>query len=373
MRGTLQPRGSGTWRLRVDAGRDPVTGRRRVISRTIRTPRKREAEAALAALVTEVAGQDPQAVITFGRLLAEWLDGLDVSPLTRTRYDQAARVHLLPALGDKPLDRLGTIDLDRLYRAMTRAGHAPASVRKVHQVASTALEQAVDWGWLRVNPARKSKPPKVPRGKIRPPTPEVVRQAFAVLAERDPELAVFVHLAAVSGCRRGELCALRWGDLDHERATLSVSRAVVALPGGVVIEKSTKTDTERRLRLPAVTLVNLDAHRLRVRQRLMAAGVEHQGVDSFVFPAEFDPRRPTRPDRMTARWMRLRGAAGASGVRLHDLRHHAATQLVAGGVDVRTVMDRMGWTSMPTAQRYIHAVAETDAAAAAVFDRLYRT
>jgi integrase len=80
--------------------------------------------------------------------------------------------------------------------------------------------------------------------------------------------------------------------------------------------------------------------------------------------------RPTRPDVMTHRWARLRATVpGAEKVRLHDLRHHAATQFVTEGVDVREVMRRLGWTTLATAQRYIHAVDEADAAAADAMER----
>lgn len=367
MRGTIQSRGKGVWRIRVDAGTDPVTGHRRQASRTVHGL-KRDAEAELAKMVLAHRNRQAEASVTLEVLVSRWLDGADLSPLTRQRYAQAARLHLLPALGAKPVARVTVYDLDQLYRSMTEAGHAPASVRKVHQVAATALAQGVRWGWLGANPALQASPPRVPRRELVPPSTEMVRRAFAAAAEEDPDFATFVHLAAVTGCRRAELCALRWSDLDFDRGVLTVRRAVIVLPGGRVVEKSTKTDDVRRMTLPPTTVVNLATHRIRVAERLLAAGIGQQR-DGYVFPAPFDPSRPARPDLMSHRWARLREAIGAGDVRLHDLRHHSATELIAGGVDLRTVMARLGWRNLATAERYIHVVEAKDRAAAEVLER----
>jgi len=370
VRGQLESRGKNVWRLRVDVGRDPATGRRRTVSKTFRGP-KRAAHDELAALVVAHTRRRPDTQVTFAAVYRAWLDHItpDRSPLTIQRYEQAARLHALPAIGDTPLDQIGAADLDAIYSRMRRQGHTPASVRKVHQVIAATLGQAVKWKYLNANPATDATPPADKRTEPPDVDPAMVRAAFAHVAERDPSFALYVHLAAVTGCRRAELCALRWTDIDLEHATISIARALVSVRGGHTIEKATKTDKPRRLAIPATTVANLAAHRVRLAETMLAVGVR-TGSDGYLFPSSIDGVNPTRPDVMTARWMRLRDAVGAEGLRLHDLRHHSASTLISEGVDIRTVMERHGWTSLATAQRYIHVVEAKDRAAADILERV---
>ena len=371
MKGNITPRGKGVWRLRVDAGTDPRTGRRRVVSQTVRGT-KRQAEDALAELVAGQRRRRAHSDETVADLLAQWLEHREpsLSPLTVQRYRQAVRTHLAPALGKIRLSRLTTYDLDRLYGDMTRAGHSPASVRKVHQVARQALGQAVRWRLIAENPADHASPPKLARSQVRPPAQPALVAALVAIEQRHPDFHAYLVTLAASGCRRAEVCALRWSDLDPATGVLTVQRSVIVLPDGVTAVKATKTETVRRVRLPAMTLAVLDRYRLSVLERLQAAGLRGQwSEDAYVFPVPWVLGRPRRPDVMTWRWAKLRAGLGLPGVRLHDLRHFAASQLVAGGVDLRTVMARQGWTTLATASRYIHVVDE-DAGAADVMERV---
>jgi integrase len=169
----------------------------------------------------------------------------------------------------------------------------------------------------------------------------------------------------MTGMRRGELCALRWNDIDLATGTIEVARSVVVVPGGVA-EKTTKTDRSRTVALDSVGVSLLD--RFRETARSLANQVEAEvNGDGFVFSPLGDCSTPFRPDNVTAFFIRVRDAVGAPAVRLHDLRHFTATQLIGAGVDVRTVAGRLGHSDPSLTLRvYSHAIEERDRAAAVI-------
>ena len=372
VRGTLQQRTPGSWRLRVEAPADPTTGRRRYVTKTVRGT-KRVAENELAQLVAHVTGGHVSAERrTFADLVDAWLEhaGPGMSPLTVATYRSVLNVHVLPALGAKTLRDVNTEALDALYRTMRSKNLSVGYIRKAHTICSAALTQAVRWRWIAKNPASDATPGTTPRPLNRAPKSDVVQRCLTYVAEHDPEFYAFVHLEVMTGARRGEICALRWEDLDLDRRRCRFWRAVISIPGAGPIVKATKTEDERTVTLSPSTITALREHRRRQRERLMACGA-HMEDDDFVFPSRLDGRRPMRPDSVSHRWLRhRRHVPGAAGIRFHDLRHHAATQLISEGVDHRTVMGRMGWSSLRTVDRYAAFVEAKDRAAADILERV---
>ena len=176
-------------------------------------------------------------------------------------------------------------------------------------------------------------------------------------------------LAALTGMRRGELCALRWTNVDLERRELEVSRSVVVVPGGLA-EKGTKTDRSRRVALDEVGVALLILHKAKVDDWGRQAEVVVPD-DAYVFSPLVDGSTPFRPDNVTGFFIRVRDSLELSNVRLHDLRHFTATQLIGAGVDVRTVAGRLGHSDPSLTLRvYSHAIEERDRAAADIMGRV---
>jgi integrase len=187
--------------------------------------------------------------------------------------------------------------------------------------------------------------------------------------ERDPRLAPLLMLAALTGMRRGELCALRWTDVDFERRELDVARSLVVVPAGLA-EKTTKTDRFRMVALDDVGVALLIRHRAKVEEWAQEAGATVMS-DGYVFSHAVDGSKPFRPDNVTGFFTRVRDSLGLLEVRLHDLRHFTATQLIGAGVDVRTVAGRLGHSDPSVTLRvYSHALQERDRAAAAIMGQL---
>jgi integrase len=196
-----------------------------------------------------------------------------------------------------------------------------------------------------------------------------VRQIVVAAEERDPRLAPLLMLAALTGMRRGEVCALRWSDLDLGEGQIEVARSVVLVPRGLG-EKTTKTNRTRRVALDEVGLAVLRTHRARVEEWARLAD-EELIPDAFIFSPYIDGSLPFRPDNVTSFFIRVRDELKLPDVRLHDLRHFTATQLIGAGVDVRTVAGRLGHTDPSMTLRvYSHALEKRDRAAAAVMGSL---
>jgi integrase len=376
MRGSMRQRSEGSWELRVFVGRDPLTGRRQYVTKTVRGG-KREAQKALAALVAGPAPTGPAAAMTTGQMLERWFEQAEpnLSPSTADHTRIVLDAHLLPHVGETPLRKLTTAKIDALYRLLSERGGrggkplAPATVRRTHNVLHRALGQAVRWGWLTVNPAAASSPPRLPSRDIKPPSPEQVRLLFVRAAEENPAFAVFLQLAAATGARRGELVALRWMDVDLAKGVVTIARGAVKGKDGLVF-KDTKTHGIRRIALDQSTVALLAAHR-QSSESVARACETALPEDAYVFSDDPDGRSSWRPWLMTQAFARLAERAGMPEVRLHDLRHFVATRLLSNGVDVRTVAGRLGHKNPNvTLSVYAHFLPEADREAADLLGRL---
>jgi integrase len=371
VRGTKRKRREGVWEVRAYLGRDPVSGKPRQVSKTVYGSAK-SADEALRDLIDKQAPRSDGMGASFGQLLDRWLiecERLDLSPTTMRTYRAQIDQTIRPALGKVPLTRLNAKQLDDLYGAMKTADKTPKTIRNHHAIISAALHQAVRWGWVRTNVAEQAKPPRVSQRRVKAPSVDVVRAVIEAAEERDPRLAALLMLGALTGMRRGELCALRWSDIDLERGAMEVSRSVIVVPGGLS-EKSTKTDRSRSVALDEVGVALLVQYRARVDEWASEAGTEIAD-DAFVFSPHVDGGTPFRPDNVTGFFIRVRDGLGLKDVRLHDLRHFTATQLIGAGVDVRTVAGRLGHSDPSLTLRvYSHVIEERDRAAAAILGRV---
>jgi integrase len=319
----------------------------------------------------EVAGghvgpSDP----TVGQLLSRWMEHLarlGRSESTLYGYRRYIDRELVPAIGDVRLSKLTARHLDGLYAALTKRGLAPATVRQIHALMRAALNQAVRWGLVGRNAAQLASAPSQPQREQRPPTAEQVHSLIKAATELEPMLGLYVRVVAATGMRRSEACGLRWGDVDFPTGRLTVARSHVSLPG-VVGDRPTKTRSARTVTLDDGTVEALRTGWRGARQLARFAGVDDDiRRAGYVFSFDPDGARAWRGDTVTGRWERVRRAAGVSGVRLHDLRHWQATQLLDAGVPVPTVAARLGHADGTTTMKiYAHRTERADEQAAIV-------
>lgn len=354
--------------MRVSAGRDPGTARYRYFPKTVEGS-KRVAQRAADELATEVQhGMHMAARGTIADLLEKWmlhLETQDRAPSTLIRYRSAIGVRIVPALGSIELTKLTAADLDAFYGALLKQGLHPLSVRKCHAVLSAALHQAEKWGLIDRNPVVRSSPPPARLREIVPPTIDEVRLLIVECERFNPDLARLFTVAATTGCRRGELCGLQWGDIDFESATMVVARSISDTPGNVVV-KDTKTHAARRMALDPMTVEVLRVHKEAVDARAKAAGVTILST-GFIWSQSVDASEPYRPIRVSGTFRGVRDKLGLTNVTFHGLQHFSATALAGRGIGIRTIAGRLGHANPNlTLRTYAHFldVADREAATA---------
>lgn len=224
----------------------------------------------------------------------------------------------------------------------------------------SAFAQAVKWDLIQSNPADRAKAPKVIDDEIDPPDVDLMMRALDV-ARSDIRLYAFLWLAATTGARRGTLAAVQWGDIDFDRGAVTFMRALVDGGPGVGIQvKSNKGGKPYPVALDDETVAALLELRKVERVRWMA---EDRPMMEWVFVGQHQGT-PMRPDSLSHQWRKHADENGLQGVRLHDIRHFVATQLLGDGVDPVTVAKRLGWSSTNMLTRYAHFIPERDRSAA---------
>lgn len=300
-----------------------------------------------------------RSVRTVRALAEEFLHFSEVrgrSPTTMRDYRRIFEKFFLPSLGDLPIDELTPYDLDRLYtRALSRKPPmASTSVKKYHAVMSVALSQAVRWGWIPANPARLVSLPAMWRSSKVPPSPDEVARLIHACTLRDPLLGAFVLLAAITGCRRGEVAALRWSDVEPNFLRI---RHSVYIMGGSWRLKSTKSSRERSIGLGPQLKALLQKWKVEDAKIADASGGFIE--DSFVFSGDPLGASPVNINTFSGAFRKVADSLGLNHLTLHDMRHFAATQLVVAGANVRDIADRMGHSNaFFTLNQYVHGTDE---------------
>ena len=359
----------------LDIGTDPANGKRR--QRRIGPYRsRRDAELAAAKAIADVnsgLAADPQGVTLAEYLREHWLPGREVrgiKPTTLANYRWISETYLIPRLGWRRLSKLEPPEIVAFFDTFSKEpGRAskPRSARTIaltHRVLSMALAHAVRSGVIARNPAERARD-DLPRGQTAAEiaiwTPEQLGQFLR--ATSSDRLHCLWVLAATTGMRRGELCGLRWEDINLHTGTLTVRRALVMVHG-VPTDTTPKTSSgQRQIGLDQATIAALHAHQARQNseQQNCPPGLwKHQG---HVFTDELG--QPLNPEYVTKHFTRAVRHAGLPKIRLHDTRHSHATAMLAAGVDVKIVADRLGHASTAITQNtYQHRVEQLDRAAA---------
>ena len=383
MAGSIQRQGKGSWLLTFDVGRDPVTGRRRRRFVTVRGS-KAEAQKAL----TEALAQRDRGVVvsapkmTVAEFMRVWLRDYaepNVARSTLERYRGIVEAHIVPTLGRRRLADLRPAEIQAAYGVWSRPGSrrdggshglSPRTVLHQHRLLRNALNQAVRWELLARNPCDAVVPPRPPRIEMQVlDEREVIR--FLETASRE-SLYPFFHSAVTTGARLGELLALRWQDVDLTDGRISIKRTVRRLSGYGYVVGSPKTHRSRRaIALDSETRQVLQDHRRRqLEQRLLIGPAYHDDEDLvFATPTGL----PLGDSTVRTTFNRILKKAGLRRIRIHDLRHSAATLMLRAGVNPKVVSDRLGHSTIAiTLDTYTHVLPDTQREGAEALARLIR-
>ena len=367
--GTVRQRKDGRWEGRIVIGYDdngyPKT--KNVLAKT-----KKECVEKLQKLKEECGGLKPEKVrseMVFGDWLTYWYENHSkpkIRPTTQETYESRIRLHIIPEIGDIPLNKLTQNDLQQFYGRLKKSGRkrftdkygeglSDRMVRMCHAVCRSALERAVRDDLLRTNPAIGCKlPPK--KAKEMQVLDREELQKFLIQAQADGYYELFL-LDLCTGLRRGELIALQWDDLNFETGVLTVNKQAYTVNGELqIIPPKTKASV-RKLVLPPAVLAMLREYRKKVDSRWM-------------FPSPVKADRPITPGVARRRLQTILERADCKRVRFHDLRHTFATLALENGMDVKTLSAMLGHVSaVTTLDIYTHITGDMQRAAAASIDR----
>jgi integrase len=378
MKGHIRERSPGHWAIVIEV-RDPTTGKRRRKWHSF-AGTKRQAQNECARLISALHGGTylEPAKITLAEHMERWLEHVrsQVSPKTFERYCGVVRGNILPGLGAVQVTKLQPAQISEMYakalgsgRKDGKGGLSPASVLYMHRLLKQALAVAVsEWRLLPWNPADAIKAPKVRRKHMR--ALDTAETAALLETARPYRLFIPVLLAVTCGLRRGEICALRWRNVELSAASrLSVMGSTEQTKAGTR-EKETKSGRSRTVALTSLAAEELRRHKARQAEELLRFGLRQSDEMYVVVQAD---GQPLKPNSLTHEFVRFMAGTALPKVRFHDLRHSHATHLLASGVHPKIAQERLGHATVAvTLDLYSHVLPGMQADAASRVDEALR-
>ena len=363
--GSIRKRKDGRWEGRYTAGHNLETGK--PIYRNVLGKTQAEVKEKLKTAIQETQSLDfsKTGQYTVGQWMDVWYENYAKSHQTYKGYIEN---HIKPNIGDIPLEKLTTLDLQRLYKTLLANGRvdrleskgqpkglSPKTVRNIHQILSSALKLAQEQRIILTNPAEGCALPKVEHREMKT-LPVEQLQSFLREA-KDSGVFELYYLELATGLRRGELLGLKWEDIDLEHGDLRVRRQIARINGKVVEAPLKTKNAYRTLPLAEDTISILNEQKKKV------------GSSPWVFPSATGG--PISPDSVLHMLHRVLKRAGLPQVRFHDLRHTFATLALQNGVDIKTVSGMLGHFSAGfTLDTYAHVTTSAQKAAANTMGKL---
>lgn len=347
------------WVVRVD-GIDTVSGARK--PRQLGTYRSRRSARA-AASAHAASGESGAGRNTVGAVVDRWVAGkVDVSNKSRLQYEWAAG-HIKAGLGGVRLDRLDRDDVGRWLDDLANGGKlSRRSIQIVRMVLRAALDDAVDVGELRRNPAARVGMPR----NVAKTSRELDRAAWTedelrrfLTAIADHRWAGPLRLAALYGLRRSELLGLTWSVVDVRKGTVRIEQALIEVHGRPEWSEGKNSRSRRTIPVDKSVIAALRAHRKFQAEERLLAGPEWQDHDLVVATRT---GRPVSPGNFDQTLDRLVSRAGVTRLTSHGLRHTAATHMVRHASDlgeIRAAADILGHSPDMLMRTYAHAMPES--------------
>ena len=310
--------------------------------------------------------------MTVGEWLDKWLDAYMVFTIkekTIIGYRNIIENQIKPYIGDKQLAYLTTADVQKLYNKLKREGRkkphpiygrqlSDSMVRGVHMMFHQALDEAVKERLIVRNPTIGTTIPKKRQTEKQVLDDEQL-EIFLNEIKREPYWYDFFYVEIMTGLRRGEICGLKWSDINFNENTLSVRRSVSNQKGGGIIVGETKTGAGMRTIVLPPSVADI------------LKGKQKTAINEWVFPYFANPAQPLNPSSAYERLKTILKHAGLPLIRFHDLRHTFATHAMQGGVDAKTLAGILGHTDASfTLDTYTHVTSDMQKNASAVVNNM---
>ncbi len=382
---TIQER-NGAYRIRVSCGYD-ASGKQIVKSMTWRPETgmtKKQIQKELNRVAVEFENRVTGGEYTASKIkLADFCDRYiemadqTLAPTTKAFYVNVIEKIIKPALGHLMLDAIKPIHVQQFVgilmgddiRVDGRGDRLkPATVKRYLTVLKSIMTKAYKLELIDKNPTDSAKLdlPTVEDPEVEIFSKEEAAHMLSCLEGEPMMFQVLIHLAIVTGCRRGELVALKWDCIDFETETLTVKQSNYKLKGEEIKTKGTKTaKSKREISLPPYLIDMLKTYRReQTIERFRLGDQWHDG--GWIFTQyNGEPMHPQTPTRQFDKFLKRHNIPHR---KFHALRHTSATLLLLAGTNIKSVSGRLGHTQLSTTNRYVHALREADEAAAMVFE-----
>jgi integrase len=283
----------------------------------------------------------PSGKTTVEQYMLNWLKDkeLEVRWGTYRKYKWLVHQHVIPNLGDVQLEKLAPEHLQRLYTQLQVGPNrlSNRSILHMHLMLHSALDRALKWGKVQRNVTELVTPPRVTDTDKNIWTPD---QLMKFLSHADNyRYGIVFYLAAMTGMRKAEICGLQWRDIDFHGKKLTVRQTLVYVAGKPTLQETKTTRSKRTISLDPITIEKLERHRRQQLQEKLRLGSAYEDND-FVIARE--DGRPIYYRTMDNQWLKCIEEAGVPRIRFHDLRHTHASLLIAQGVPINVVSERLG-------------------------------
>ncbi len=357
--GTIRKRPDGRWEGRIIIGhkRDGTPMYKSVFGKTQKATLKM-----LHQMIDTYRDVDltEDSRMTLGEWLDKWLDEymiFTVRESTLDGYRCMTNNQVKRFIGDKQLSSLTTADIQKFYNKIKKQGRvkpnrdgsyelADSMVRGIHMMLHEALDTAVKERLIAKNPTNGTTIPKNNYAEKQILGDEQLTR-FLEEIKGEEYWYDFFYLEVMTGLRRGEICGLKWSDIDFGANKLRVQRSVSSKKGGGVNIGETKTNTGTRNIIMPPSVIDV------LKKRKQTA------ITEWVFPAFLNPEQPIHPEAAYRKLKVILKHAGLPQIRFHDLRHTFATHAMKGGVDAKTLSGILGHTNASfTLDTYTHVTSD---------------
>jgi integrase len=374
MKGHLKERSPGHWAIILDIKKDGARKRKWHSFKGT----KREAQIECARLI---AAMDEGAYVEKNKVtvkhflndrLAAWEAAKRITPKSVERYQELVNNQIVPHLGDKLLQKLTVQNIENWHGTLIssgrkdgKAGVCARTIGHCHRLLTRMLKEAQRFDLITKNAAVASESlPKVHQEEV-----QIVRQdQLPVLLEKikGHKIEPIALLALFCGLRRGEILALRWGNVEFDRSVLRVRYSLEETRAGGLRFKTPKSRAGARdVTMPDIMVGALRRHRIDQLELRAKLGRGKLSGDDLVFQDQVTGR-PIGPRHFSANiWPPVAAKIGMPEITFHALRHTHASQLIAAGLDVVTISKRLGHSSPTiTLSTYAHMFSNDDSKAA---------
>lgn len=391
---SIEKRGENTWRLTVELGRDANGKRirkRKNITITdkalLKTTKKLneflEAEWYKFKSELESGNYYSPEKMYFRDFVNEWLEKYIEPKIKDGKFAVSTKVtylthlnnHILPAFGHMRLDQIHTMHiLDFFTKLREQKTHndkpmSTATLEYIYRILKNVLDRAVEWKIIPENPINGVERPKPEKRKPNFYEEHEAQEVILALYKEPIEWRLYFLGAMLGGFRRGELVALEWPDVDFENNTFTIRKSISMTIDGQAIEGGPKAKSEGVVVMPEWYMQELKKYYLQWKKDKLMAGDAWEGGDKqYVFHAGLG--KPYYYKTPTNRWRKFIKRNNLKYIRLHDLRHTAATLLIEAGVDLKTIQERLRHSRyQTTADIYAHVTKKVQKETAEKLDK----